>query len=89
VHEDKDCSADMGEIAEAAPVELTQYDICNLKPFHPEELAEMGKCVETTSVAANLFNPKPQAPSPRGVYNRCRYPIIGCRYFKRCIISCI
>jgi hypothetical protein len=62
VHEEKDCSAEMGKCAEATTVELTQADLCNLKHCSPEELPEMGKCVETTSIAANLFNPKPNSP---------------------------
>jgi hypothetical protein len=47
---------------ELTPVELTLANVCNLRPCSPEDLAEMGKCVETTSVAANLFNPKPHYP---------------------------
>jgi hypothetical protein len=50
----------MVKSAEETPVELTQVDLYNRKHCSPEELAEMGKCIETTSVAADLFNPEPQ-----------------------------
>jgi hypothetical protein len=46
VHEEKDCSAEMGECAEATPVELTRADLFNLNPCSPEELAEMRECVK-------------------------------------------
>jgi hypothetical protein len=52
----------MGKCDEAAPGELTQANVFNLKPCSPEELEEMEKCVEATSVAADLFNRKPHSP---------------------------
>jgi hypothetical protein len=54
----------MGKCDEVTSVELTQTDICNLEHCSPEELVEMVTCVETTTIAADLFNTKPQAPFP-------------------------
>jgi hypothetical protein len=62
VHAEKDCSAEMVKCAEETPVELVQADLCNLKPCSLEELAEMGNFFETTSVAADLFNPTTHSP---------------------------
>jgi hypothetical protein len=61
VHEEKDCTAEMGTCDEAATVEITQADVHNLKHCSTEELAEMGKCAEATPVErtqADLCNPK-------------------------------
>jgi hypothetical protein len=51
----------MVKCSEAPPVELTQADLLKLKHCSPEELAEIGKCVETASVAADLLNHNPRS----------------------------